>query len=81
MFPFSLLAPLLSVCMLLSARAAVMLPYNVERVPVQREREALSAEHLHEFRHRSGRRYFLFNAHGRRHFYASSNTVRIPIRR
>ena len=34
--------------MLLSARAAVMLPYNVERIPVQRAWETLSAEHLQE---------------------------------
>ena len=43
-----MLAPLLSVCMLLSARAAVMVPYNVERVPVQRGWETLSAEHLYD---------------------------------
>lgn len=45
MFLSSLLATLLSVCMLLSARAAVMLPYNVEWVLVQRAWETLSAEH------------------------------------
>ena len=34
------------VCMHLRARVAVMLPYNVERIPVQRAWETLSAEHL-----------------------------------
>ncbi len=33
-------------CMLLSARVAVMLPYNVERIPVQRAWETLGAVHL-----------------------------------
>src|SRR5688572_11881710 len=48
MFLSSLLAPLLSGCMLLGARAAVMLPYSVERIPVQRAWETLSAEHFHD---------------------------------
>ncbi len=48
MFLSSLLATLLSVCMLLSARAAVRLPYNVEWVLVQRAWETLSAEHPHD---------------------------------
>jgi hypothetical protein len=48
MFLSSLLAPLLSACMLLSARVAVMLTYSVERIPVQRAWETLSADHLHD---------------------------------
>ena len=48
MFPFKLACDAAVRLYALSARAAVMLPYNVERIPVQRAWETLSAEHLQE---------------------------------
>ena len=69
-----------SFCMFLSARVALIHPYNVERIPVQRAWETLSAEHLQALGIDPGKCNSSSTLTAAR-IFMPSNRVPIPVRR